>query len=134
MPSVLDQIVETKRRELEAQRVAVPQEGLIRRLRNAPPPRDFSGAVVQESGIRLIAEIKKASPSAGIIVEHFDPRAIARIYHEAGASAVSVLTDETHFQGRLEHIGDVRETCPLPVLRKDFMLDAYHVYQARVAR
>ncbi len=133
MPSVLDKIVETKRRELEAQRAAVPEAELTKAARAAPPPRDFFGAVVRAGEISLIAEIKKASPSAGIIVDRFDPAAIARTYHEAGASALSVLTDWTYFQGRLEHLVQARAACPVPVLRKDFTLDAYHVYEARAA-
>jgi len=131
--SVLDKIVETKRRELESQQAAVAQADLAKAAAAAPPPRDFLAAVTGANEIALIAEVKKASPSAGVILETFDPRSIARAYHQAGASAVSVLTDEAYFQGRLEHVAQVREACPLPVLRKDFTLDAYHVYQARAA-
>ena len=129
----MDKIVETKRQELEAERAAVSQADLIESARAAPPTRGFLTAVARPGKISLIAEIKKASPSAGVILERFDPRSIARVYHEAGASAVSVLTDWTHFQGRLDYVSQVREACPLPVLRKDFTLDAYHVYQARAA-
>ncbi|MCK4659583.1 MAG: indole-3-glycerol phosphate synthase TrpC [Phycisphaerae bacterium] len=133
MPSVLDKIVETKRRELESQRAILPQADLAGAARDASPPRDFFNAVTRPGDIRLIAEIKKASPSAGVIVEQFDPPSIAHAYYHAGASALSVLTDQTHFQGRLEYVSQVRKVCPLPVLRKDFTLDEYHVYQARAA-
>lgn len=133
VPDVLDKIVETKRRELEAQRSAVPQADVMGAADDAAPARDFFAAVTRPGEINLIAEIKKASPSAGVILERFDPPAIARTYHEAGASALSVLTDRTYFQGRLEHVTGVRAACPLPVLRKDFTLEAYHVYQARAA-
>ena len=131
MASVLDKIVETKRRELHAQRAAVPQADLVRAVQDAPPPRDFFTAVAGADEIALIAEMKEASPSAGVIVDDYDPSAIARVYHQAGASAVSVLTDETYFHGRLEHVAQVRRACPLPVLRKDFTLDEYHVFQSR---
>ncbi|MCP4589688.1 MAG: indole-3-glycerol phosphate synthase TrpC [bacterium] len=133
MPSVLDQIVETKRRELESQRSVLPEEELARSARAAPPPRDFFAAVTQPHRISLIAEMKQASPSAGVILERYDPQDLARRYHAAGAAALSVLTDETWFGGRLEHVEQVRTVCPLPVLRKDFTLDPYHVYQARSA-
>ena len=133
MPSVLDKIVETKRRELEAERAAVPLDDLIRAAEVADPPRDFHAAVVRAGEISLIAELKRASPSAGVIVENFDPERIARVYHQAGASALSVLTDRTYFHGCLEYVARVRDVCSLPVLRKDFTLDAYHVYQARAA-
>ena len=133
MPGALDEIVETKRRELEARRAVAPEAEVLRLARDAPPPRDFFGAVVRRDEISLIAEIKRASPSAGLIIEEFDPQEIARTYYEAGASAVSVLTDRTYFQGRLEHVADVHGASPLPVLRKDFTLEPYHVYEARAA-
>jgi len=81
--------------------------------------------------LHLIAEIKKASPSAGVIRAEYDPQEIARTYHQAGVSALSVLTDPTYFQGRLEHIAEVKAVVPLPVLRKDFVIDPYQVYEAR---
>lgn len=137
MPSVLDKIVETKRRELEALRKAVPEAEMRARARAAAPPRDFYGAVMQAArgpaGIAVIAEMKKASPSAGVIVPHYDPASIARVYDAAGAAAVSVLTDETYFQGKLEHVAIVKGACARPVLRKDFTLERYHVCQARAA-
>lgn len=133
MAGLLDEILRSKRRELEARRAAVPEAEVAASARGAPPARDFLSAVTREDGIGLIAEIKRASPSAGVIVRDFDPAAIARTYHQAGASAVSVLTDWEHFQGRLEHVAEVRRACPLPILRKDFTLAPYHVYEARAA-
>lgn len=131
--TILDRIVEAKRREVAAARAAVPLERVVAAAREADPPRDFCGAlsVPAPHGFHLIAEVKKASPSAGVIRADFDPVAIARIYHEAGASALSVLTDETYFQGCLEHLVQVRRAVPLPVLRKDFTIDEYQIYEAR---
>ncbi|MCP4250415.1 MAG: indole-3-glycerol phosphate synthase TrpC [bacterium] len=133
MQTILDRIVETKRREVAAARSALPLEAMADRARAADPPRDFYAAVAGPArfGIHLIAEVKKASPSAGVIRADYDPVAIARLYHQAGASAVSVLTDESFFQGHLDHIGQVKPAVPLPVLRKDFIVDEYQIYQAR---
>ena len=133
MPTILDRIVETKRQEVAAARRAVPIEQVAARAKDAEPPRNLYGAlsVPPARGVHLIAEVKKASPSAGVILPDFDPVAIARVYHQAGASALSVLTDQTYFQGRLEYIGQVKQAVPLPALCKDFTIDEYQVYQAR---
>lgn len=92
--------------------------------------RDFAG-VLRKPAIALIAEVKKASPSKGVLLENFDPLAIGRCYAENGASAISVLTDETFFQGHLDYLRDVRVAVHVPCLRKDFVIDPYQVYQAR---
>ena len=99
-----------------------------------PPARDFVGALNegQVDGLALIAEIKRASPSKGVIRAELDPAEIARIYEGHGARAISVLTDERFFQGRLEYIAAVQAVATLPVLRKDFLIDPYQVYEARV--
>jgi len=133
--NILQQIIKTKQAELAQTRRARPIGEVERRAHDAVPPRDFFAAVTRSSGegVRLIAEIKKASPSAGVIVSAFDPTAIARTYYACGAAALSVLTDETYFQGRLEFIKDVKIATPLPVLRKDFIVDAYQVYESRAA-
>jgi indole-3-glycerol phosphate synthase len=131
--TVLDKIVATKRREISACRECVPLADLERRLADAPPVRDFFAALAQPGPIRLIAEIKKASPSAGVIRADFDPVAIARIYERHGAACISVLTDEPYFQGRLDYLAAVRESVTPPVLRKDFILDSYQLYEARAA-
>ena len=135
MTTILDRIWETKRREVAAASCRRPIALLREEIAHGEPPRDFFSAITAESpaGIKLIAEIKKASPLAGVIVEDFDPQGIARIYHKHGAAAISVLTDETYFQGRLEHIQLVKEAAPLPVLRKDFIVDEYQIYEARAA-
>lgn len=131
--TVLDRIVAVKRREIAAARERVSEAELRRRLADAPPVRDFFAALAKPGPIRLIAEVKKASPSAGVIREDFDPVAIAQTYERHGASCLSVLTDEPHFQGHLDYLTAVRSSVGLPVLRKDFVLDAYQVVEARAA-
>jgi indole-3-glycerol phosphate synthase len=134
MPAtILDKIVATKRQEIAACRERTSVAELERRLADAPPVRDFFAAVASRGAIRLIAEVKKASPSAGIIRADFDPVAIARIYEAHGAACLSVLTDESYFQGRLEYLAAVRVAVGIPVLRKDFILDGYQLLEARAA-
>jgi indole-3-glycerol phosphate synthase len=131
--SILDRIVATKRQEIERDRAAVPEQELTARLKNAPTIRDFRAALERGPGIGIIAEVKKASPSAGVLRADFDPVAIARIYESNGASAISVLTDVEFFQGHLSYLTAIRDAVGAPVLRKDFILDRYQVLQARVA-
>jgi indole-3-glycerol phosphate synthase len=135
MQTILQKILETKRQEVEALCRETGMEALRARAAAAAPARNFFAAVTRESprGIALIAEVKKASPSAGLIRADFDPAAIARQYAAAGASAISVLTDRTYFQGDLEHLLSVRSAVDLPVLRKDFIIDASQVYESRAA-
>ena len=131
---VLAEIVQHKRAEVEAASAAVPIEELAARCRDAEPTRNFFAAVTRpEHELRVIAEVKKASPSAGVIREDFDPVAIARAYHLSGAAAISCLTDEHYFQGSLDFIEQIKRAVPLPVLRKDFIIDTYQVYEARAA-
>jgi len=137
--TILDRIVADKREELAAAQRRVPFADLKARLPQAPPPRPFAEALravpVDRRGdsLRLIAEVKKASPSRGLLREDFDPLALARSYAGAGAAAVSVLTDERHFQGSLDHLASVRAALPQgpPLLRKDFLFDPYQLYEAR---
>jgi indole-3-glycerol phosphate synthase len=131
--TVLDKIVAAKRGEIAACRAQTPEVELRRKLADAPPVRDFFGALAGPGPIRLIAEVKKASPSAGVIRDDFDPVAIAQIYEQHGASCLSVLTDEPFFQGCLEYLELVRAQVDLPVLRKDFILDSYQLLEARAA-
>ncbi|HUG91697.1 MAG TPA: indole-3-glycerol phosphate synthase TrpC, partial [Planctomycetaceae bacterium] len=131
--NALDEIVARKRVEIDDRRRACPVERLRDRLAGAPPVRDFAGALQKSPGIGLIAEIKKASPSAGLIRADFDPPAFARVYEAHGAACISVLTDEPFFQGRLEDLTAVRRAVGVPVLRKDFLLDRYQVLEARAA-
>jgi indole-3-glycerol phosphate synthase len=131
--TILDKIVATKRGEIERARALVPIEQLRAQAQNAPAVRDFFGALAAGGPIKLIAEVKKASPSQGVIRQDFDPVAIARTYEAHGASCLSVLTDEHYFQGSLEYLRQVRQAVSIPVLRKDFILDSYQLVEARVA-
>lgn len=133
MANILDQIVATKRHEIAAARVVTSESALRAELSTAPPVRSFFDALNQGEVIRLIAEVKKASPSKGVIRADFNPTDIAREYARAGASCISVLTDETYFQGSLEYLRAIRQAVDIPVLRKDFILDTYQLLEARVA-
>ena len=133
MPSILEKIVATKRTEIARAREALPIDELQARLKDAPPVRDFFAPLAAGGPIKLIAEVKKASPSKGVIRADFDAVAIARTYEQHGASCLSVLTDETYFQGSLEYLRQVRQAVAIPVLRKDFILDSYQLVEARVA-
>lgn len=136
MPDVLQRILSVKAEEIGRARAARPLASLEDAVRASTPPRDFVGAMRACLGARrpaVIAEIKKASPSRGVLRERFDPGAIAASYERHGAACLSVLTDEQFFQGALEHLQQARSACKLPVLRKDFMIDIYQVYEARAA-
>jgi indole-3-glycerol phosphate synthase len=149
--TILDEIVATKLREIEAAKGRLPLPELRAAAKDAPPPRDFLAPLAKRSrnapravghGTRsvptarrlgLIAEVKKASPSKGVIRADFDPVKIALIYERHGADCLSVLTDEPYFQGSLEYLRLVRQAVQIPVLRKDFILDTYQLYEARAA-
>lgn len=133
MSTVLDKIVASKRQEIAAAKARRAEPELRRQLRDAPPVRDFAAALAAGGGIKLIAEVKRASPSAGLLRADFDPVAIASIYAAHGASAISVLTDAPFFQGCLDHLTQVRRAVPTAVLRKDFILDSYQIVEARAA-
>ena len=135
MSTILDKIVATKREEVAERQVRTPIDVLKERVRALPRPRNFFHAVTHKGKkpLQLIAEVKKASPSAGVIREDFDPVAIATAYQEAGADAISCLTDEQYFQGSLDHLTAIRQAVDLPVLRKDFIIDPYQVWEARAA-
>jgi indole-3-glycerol phosphate synthase len=133
MDSVLDKIVATKWGEIAAAKAARPEKTLRQQAAAAPAARDFFSALSAGGEIHLIAEIKKASPSRGLIREDFRPVEIAGIYQRHRAACLSVLTDEPYFQGSLEYLRQVRAAVALPVLRKDFILDVYQLYEARAA-
>ena len=131
---ILERILARKREELEAARAAVPLAQMRQRAASAPPPRDFVGALrakIAAGRPAVIAEIKKASPSKGLLRADFDPAAIARSYQAGGAACLSVLTDRDFFQGSHEHLAQARSACALPVLRKDFITEPYQVFESR---
>jgi indole-3-glycerol phosphate synthase len=131
--TILDDIVATKRGEIQRAKLARPLAHLQEQLVHAPKVRDFFGPLAAGGKIKLIAEVKKASPSKGVIRADFDPVAIALAYEAHGASCLSVLTDEKYFQGSLEILRQVRAAVGIPVLRKDFILDSYQLVEARAA-
>jgi indole-3-glycerol phosphate synthase len=133
MSNILDRIVASKRQELTESQARIPFRDLERQLAKAPPVRDFYAALEPPGETHIIAEVKKASPSAGVIREDFDPLAIARIYEAHGAACISVLTDAPFFQGSLAYLTAIRAAAAIPLLRKDFLLDPYQVLEARVA-
>ena len=133
MSNVLDRIVEHKWGEIAAAKQRRSIVDLQSAISSAPPVRDFLAALHAKHPMGLIAEVKRASPSAGLIREDFNPVAIAKTYEANGAACISVLTDEHYFQGSLDYLTQIREHVGIPVLRKDFLLDPYQVYEARVA-
>ena len=135
MGNILDQIIADKRGEVRQRRSEVSLEQLKERVAGLPKCRNFYKAVTKPNGrgLNVIAEIKKASPSAGLIRADFDPVTIAQAYERCGADAISVLTDEKYFQGRLEYLEQVKQAVALPILRKDFIVDAWQIYEARAA-
>jgi len=128
---ILESIVRAKRDDLERLKTRIPQRLLIARAAGNMP-RDFYAALAGE-GIALIAELKKASPSAGILRREYHPVEIAKGYETAGAAALSVLTEEHYFQGSLDHLTAARGAVSIPVLRKDFIIDEYQVYESAAA-
>jgi indole-3-glycerol phosphate synthase len=135
LANILDKIIADKKIEVQSRRSQTSLEQLKEQVRDLPKCRNFYKAVTGPNvrGINVIAEVKKASPSAGLIRDDFDPVSIARTYEKCGVDAISVLTDEKYFQGRLEYIDRIRRAVDLPVLRKDFIIDLWQVYESRVA-
>ncbi len=135
MGNILDKIIADKRVEVAAQKERRPLELVKADAAGMAKCRNFYSAVTKKHprGLNVIAEVKKASPSAGLIRADFDAVQIAQTYEQCGADAISVLTDEKYFQGKLEYLTAVKEAVGIPVLRKDFIVDAYQVYEARAA-
>ncbi len=130
---ILDDIVAHKKKTLDRQKVSVSLSSLEELAEKAARPRGFAEALSKSAEIALIAEIKKASPSAGIIREDFDALEIGKTYESCGASAISVITDEHFFQGSLSRLEKVTRAVSIPVLRKDFVIDPLQIYEARAA-
>jgi indole-3-glycerol phosphate synthase len=130
--TILDTIVERKWQEIAEAKKQLPEAELERKALSMPPARDFFAALAKP-GLRIIAEVKKASPSAGVIRADFDPVTIARAYENNGADCISVLTDVDFFQGRLEYLTSIHDSIALPCLRKEFILDRYQLLEAKAA-
>ncbi len=128
--TILDVIIAHKHKEIASQKQTRPLNIWRNEAEAAPPPRDFLAAL-RAPGVSLIAEVKKASPSKGLLCPNFDPVKLAQTYAANGAAAISVLTDVRFFQGSLDDLRAVRQAVDIPVLRKDFIVDAYQVYEAR---
>ncbi len=129
---ILDRIVADKKEELKGVKAALPLRELKAMTRDMSPARDFAAALIDPARVSIIAEVKKASPSRGVIRPDFDPVQIARVYEQNGARAISVLTEKRYFMGELGYLKDVRGSVGLPLLRKDFIFDPYQVYESRV--
>jgi indole-3-glycerol phosphate synthase len=134
VPSILQSILRRKSEEIAVGKTVSPLKEMAAKARDCATPRRFENGlrVALSKGPAVIAEIKKASPSAGVIREDFQPGAIAVSYQSAGAACLSVLTDEDYFQGRSEYLVEARDACSLPVLRKDFMIDPWQIFESRV--
>lgn len=131
--NILDQIVKSKRMQLKEEMQGISIDGWKQRIKRPGLHKtlDFYGAIKNKPGLSMIAEVKKASPSKGVICESFDPLETAREYFEAGVEAVSVLTEPDYFHGSDEYLVKIRQALPVPILRKDFMIDLWQVYQSR---
>ena len=127
----LQKILESKKREIAGQKIMLPLSILKRRLAGVPASRDFEGAL-RSRACALIAEVKRSSPSKGRIREDFEPVAIARIYAENGAAAASVITERRFFEGEASFLSDIRKSVQIPLLRKDFIIDSYQIYESRL--
>ncbi|MCL4110318.1 UNVERIFIED_CONTAM: hypothetical protein GTU68_006595, partial [Idotea baltica] len=129
--TVLDRIIAYKKQEVAQQKLAISEDELRRAIEQAPAPQGFQRALLSATAPGLIAEVKKASPSAGIIREDFDPVLIAQTYEAAGAACLSVLTDTPSFQGHLDFLKAIRTEVNIPVMRKEFIIDRYQILEAR---
>jgi len=131
LPGLLAEIIEYKYEEVKQHKAELPQSEIEAALGDLPAPRNFPAALRGRWDVRIIAEMKRASPSHGVFTDLYDPRILAQEYAGNGAAAISVLTDERYFQGQLFDLRRARHYMPLPLLRKDFLVDPYQVYEAR---
>lgn len=130
---MLDEIIAHKRAEVERAKQTLPLAELQRRLTHHQRERDFGAALKQPGKLALIAELKRQSPSRGVLRERFEPVSIAQTYQECGAAALSVLTDTRYFGGQISFLRDVKDFTELPILRKDFIIDEYQIYESAQA-
>jgi indole-3-glycerol phosphate synthase len=128
---ILDKIIQNKKMEIEREKKITPLRLLEREAESAPEAKDFYQSLMHDGKVKIIAEIKCASPSKGVLRPDFDPVEISKSYAKGGASAISVLTDSRFFKGNLNHLRDVRSSVEIPLLRKDFIIDPYQVYESR---
>jgi len=131
MVGELESIISYKRKEIKRDKITLPLETLKSKITDLPSTRNFKEAISKE-GLNLIAEIKRASPSKGVIRKEFNPVEIAKIYQDSGVRAISVLTTEKFFYGSLDFLSQVKDVTTIPILQKDFIVDEYQIYQARV--
>ena len=131
MNKLLSEIIDRVRIRVEEHKATLPLKDLQEKIKLLPPTRDFGGVFKNKNTINLMAEVKKASPSAGIIIEDYEPVEVAKVYEQGGTKAISVLTEEDFFQGSLEDLKAVKENTRIPILRKDFIVDEYQIYEAR---
>lgn len=131
--TIMDKIMAAKREQVAAAQGASPPALMREAAEAAAPPRDFRTALSQSAHVALIAEVKRASPSKGVMIDPFEPVALAEMYQAGGAAAISILTDEPFFGGHLDHLKAIRAAVDLPLLRKEFIIDPYQVYEARAA-
>lgn len=132
LSTILTEILENKTIEVKASKNSLPLELIKEQIDTALPARNFFDAIKPNGELKIISEVKHASPSKGIFREDFDPVEIAKSYSAGGASAISVLTDEKYFKGSLSYLKNIRENVQTPLLRKDFIVDPYQVYEARL--
>ena len=129
--SILDRIVEKKREEVEALKQSRPLAEIKQAIQDRPPTLDFQGAIAGKD-CAIIAEVKRSSPSKGRMIEDFRPLALASLYERSGAAAISVLTEKHFFEGDGRYLSEIRQAVQVPLLRKDFIIDPYQIYEARV--
>lgn len=129
---ILDKIVNHKKKKIEEEKKNISIDKLISQISNPSITRDFKQSIKGKNQLSIIAEVKRASPSKGIIREDFDPLAIAQCYEKNKVEAISVLTEEQFFQGHNQYLLDIKKTTTVPILRKDFMIDPYQIYQSKV--
>jgi len=129
---ILDEIICKKKKFIEIEKMVMPQKQLFSQIKDKRNPLDLKEAIKNKKGLSIIAEVKRASPSKGILREDFNPLEIAKIYQQSKVEAISVLTEEFFFQGSHKYLSQIREKTNIPLLRKDFIIDAYQIYQSKV--